>query len=204
VGDGEVIGICFCGPRDDQAAGRAAPPGTPAAAPLGSPRSGRSIRQAGGDCQAQNGGANPERRGPAPGRTGSSVPTIWALVARAGSDTAYAARATHCREFGNGYPAGGLWAAAGPFDQLRAEHRARWRRIFPACRAWHRQVDHCGLLDESNDAHGAGAAGTHERIDVVDPRDEGDPEHLRGRRHRLVEKGSRTGVRLHTPRKNAE
>jgi hypothetical protein len=51
-------------------------------------------------------------------------------VARAGSDTVYAARATHCREFGNGYPAGGLWAAAGPFDQLRAEHRARWRRIF--------------------------------------------------------------------------
>jgi hypothetical protein len=45
---------------------------------------------------------------------------LWALVAREGSDTNYAARET----------TGGLCAGAGPFDQLRAEHRARWRRIF--------------------------------------------------------------------------
>jgi hypothetical protein len=53
------------------------------------------------------------RRTPVPGRTASSGPTLWALVAREGSDTDDAARRTRCREYGNGYPAGGLWAGAG-------------------------------------------------------------------------------------------
>jgi hypothetical protein len=78
-----------------------------------------------------------ERRGPVPGRTALSVPTIWALGAREGSDTDYAARDW----------TGGLWAGAGQ----RAEDL----------------LDPCGLLDDGDDAHGTGAAGTPERIRLV-------------------------------------
>jgi hypothetical protein len=56
----------------------------------------------------------------------------------------YEAMATRCRDHGNGYPAGGLWVVAG--------HKARWRRIFPVCRARHRLVDEC---DDESRPHSA-------------------------------------------------
>ena len=79
----------------------------------------------------------------------------------------YAASATRCREYGNGYPAGGLCVGAG--------HRARWRRIFPVCRARHRQVDPRRLFHERDDAHCSGASGTYKRIDFVHLLDEARP-----------------------------
>jgi hypothetical protein len=54
-----------------------------------------------------------EGRGPVPGWIARWAPAIWALVAREGAGTDYAAGATRWKEYSNGYAAGGLWAGAG-------------------------------------------------------------------------------------------
>jgi len=101
--------------------------------------------------------------GPVPGRTPPAAPAIptpgeWVIC-----DSNYAVMDW----------TGGLWVVAG--------HKARWQRIFPVCRARHGQVDHCGLLDKPDDAHGAGAVETHKRIDFVDLLDEARARALRDR-----------------------
>jgi len=48
-------------------------------------------------------------------------------------------------------------------------------------------LDHCGLLDEGDDAHEACASGTHERIDFVHLLDEARPGPLRGRWNNLTD-----------------
>ena len=118
-----VIGICFWGPV------RRARPSRPTSLPAAPNRASRerpqplggSIGRTSHGCQGQMGIdlGSPRCRGhtgtPGMGMAPNQCPN------RAGNDL-YAARATRCRECGNGYPAGGLWAEAG--------HKARWRRIF--------------------------------------------------------------------------
>ena len=152
------------GLRDDSRGGRAAPPRDRALALLGSPGSGRSIQRTNGECQAQNkdneGGA-PQTESRADRATIPHLGPRWSRV----SPSDYAAIDW----------TGGLWAGAGPFDWLRARHGLTWARIFPVCRARHRQVDPVGRLNERDDPHGAATARTDERSDLVHVFDEPCP-----------------------------
>ena len=163
-------GIYFGGLRDDSRGGRAAPPRDRALALLGSPGSGRSIQRTNGECQAQNkdneGGA-PQTESRADRATIPHLGPRWSRV----SPSDYAAIDW----------TGGLWAGAGPFDWLRARHGLTWARIFPVCRARHRQVDHGGLLAERDDAHGASTSGAPQRSDFLHLLDEARPRAFRGR-----------------------
>ena len=49
------------------------------------------------------------------------------------------------------------------------------------------RLDHCGLLEERNDGHGAGAVWTHQPIDFVELPDAARPRALAGRWNDLVE-----------------
>jgi len=86
------------------------------------------------------------------------------------------AATTPCRENGNGYPAGGLWAWAG--------QSPRWVRIFPVCRARHRQVDAPWLLDGGDDPHRPAALGAQQGVGLIDLFDEVGPPALEGLRDR--------------------
>ena len=85
----------------------------------------------------------------------------------------YAAMRPVAGDTATGPPADGLWTWVG--------HNPSWVRIFPVCRARHRQVDDFGLLDERDDPHWSGTPGTTERIRLVDLREQPCPRALRGR-----------------------
>lgn len=67
-GEVMVIGICFFGGgATNRAAAAPPPPGPPAPAPLGAPRSGRSIRRTRSDCQGETRGRSRSGAGRFPG-----------------------------------------------------------------------------------------------------------------------------------------
>jgi len=86
--------LFFWGRRDESGGGRAATPGSPGARPAGGTSVWSEYPAHPQRLSRGNQGAKSERRRPVPGRTASSGPTLWALVAREGSDTDYAARET--------------------------------------------------------------------------------------------------------------
>jgi hypothetical protein len=57
-------------------------------------------------------------------------------------------------------------------------------------------LDRCGLFDERDDAHGSAAAGTHERIDFVDLRDEASTSSAERRAHARLVAALETALRV--------
>ena len=179
----EVIGICFSGPRADRAAGRPTPPAGPGALPRAAPavqfrprprNEGKYLanrtRLPRGNSGGDQGLLCASRRpladgGPARGARPPEAMGLWRVD--------YAAMRPVAGDMATGTPAGGLWAWAGQSPRLV--------RIFPVCRARHRQVDDLGLLDEGDDPHWSCTPGTHERIHLVDLFDQPCPRALRGR-----------------------
>ena len=145
-----MIGSCFWGPQDDRAAGRPAPS-------TGPPRCSRPTPAAQVRPRARNKGKYPAHRTrlssgklegeqgrlahseKAPGREVPPAASGHAGVMDLGR-VGYAAMRPVAGDTltVTGPPAGGLWAWAGD--------NPRWVRIFPVCRARHRQVDDFGLL----------------------------------------------------------
>ena len=112
-------------------------PGHSACRPLGLER---SIWRTGDGCQGESPGGRIDGSGPR--HTRRRLPAAERARVRVRRwSPAYAAIRPVAGNVVPGTPAGGLWAGGGLTP--------RCVRIFPVCRARHRQVDHLALLDET-------------------------------------------------------
>ncbi len=136
---------------------------------------------------------HPGRPPTPPPCTPRELPGPWAGVSGTRLTAVKGKRQTGGRRAGGGTPVPGP-AVTACADQtgttsLRGEGGEGWamRRGGPQAEVAQDLLDHRGLFDEGDDAHGSGTAGTDERIDFVHLLDEARPGALRGRCGDLTE-----------------